>query len=113
MEKRGFPIIADEVTYVPQYVSGVDIVTREWAEKNHDLFIRLIKASVGAGQWLKDPANKEAAIDWFAKNIKVAGGGELGREFAERTYQFYIAEKRLSFRWLRTRIGGARQSRES
>ena len=35
-------------------------------------------------------------IDWFAKNIKVAGGGELGNEFAERTYQFYIAEKRLS-----------------
>jgi ABC-type nitrate/sulfonate/bicarbonate transport system substrate-binding protein len=97
LEKRGFPVVADESTYVPQYVSGVDIVTREWAEKNHDLFIRLIKASIGVGQWLKDPANKEAAINWFAKNMKVTGGVELGRAGAERTYDYYIAAKRLSF----------------
>ena len=97
LEARGFKVVADEVTYVPQYVSGVDIVAKEWAEKNRDLFVRLIKASIGAGQWLKEPANKDKAIDWFAKNMKIAGGGELGRDNAVRMYQFYIAEKRLSF----------------
>ncbi len=97
LERRGFPIVADESTYVPQYVSGVDIVTREWAEKNRGLFMRLIKASIGAGQWLKDPANKEAVIDWFAKNMNVTGGAALGRAYAERTYQYYITDKRLSF----------------
>jgi ABC-type nitrate/sulfonate/bicarbonate transport system substrate-binding protein len=97
LERRGFPILVDESTYVPQYVSGVDIVTREWAEKNRGLFIRLIKASIGVGQWLKDPANKEEAIDWFAKNMKVTGGAALGRAYAVRTYQYYIADKRLSF----------------
>ena len=97
LENRGFKIVADEVSFVPQYVSGVDIVTREWAEKNRDLFIRLIKASIGVGQWLKDPANKDKAIAWFAKNVKVTGGGDLGAEQATRMYQFYIADKRLSF----------------
>ncbi len=97
LEKRGFKVVADEATYVPKYVSGVDIVSKEWVEKNRDLFIRLIKASIGAGQWLKEPANKEAATAWFAKNLKIAGGGELGMEQAVRMYQFYITEKRLSF----------------
>jgi ABC-type nitrate/sulfonate/bicarbonate transport system substrate-binding protein len=97
LEQRGFPVVASESTYVPQYVSGVDIVTREWAEKNRDLFIRVIKASIGVGQWLKDPANKDAAIDWFAKNMRVTGGKPLGRAWAERVYQYYIADKRLSF----------------
>jgi NitT/TauT family transport system substrate-binding protein len=97
LERRGFPIVADEVTYVPQYVSGVDIVSREWAQKNRELFIRLIKASVETGQWLKEPANKERVIDWFAKNIRVPGGASLGTDHARRMYDFYIAEKRLSF----------------
>jgi ABC-type nitrate/sulfonate/bicarbonate transport system substrate-binding protein len=97
LEKRGFNVIADEVTYVPQYVSGVDVVTREWATKNRDLFIRLIKATIETGEWLKNPANKDQVIDWFAKNIKVPGGGILGVEDAERIYNFYVAEKRLSF----------------
>src|SRR5262245_24418835 len=97
LERRGFPIVADEVTYVPHYVSGVDIVTREWAQKNRELLVRLIKASVETGQWLRDPANKDNVIDWFAKNMRVAGGGAIGPEHARRMYQFYIAEKRLSF----------------
>ena len=97
LERRGFVVAADAVTYMPQYVSGVDIVTKEWAQKNRELFIRIIKASVGAGQWLKDPANKEAVTDWLAKHMKVTGGVEIGRAYAERVYQFYIAEKRLSF----------------
>jgi ABC-type taurine transport system substrate-binding protein len=97
LEKRGFPIVADEVTYVPHYVSGVDIVAREWAEKNRSLFIRLIKASIETGQWLKEPVNKDQVIDWFAKNMKVAGGNAIGPEYARRMYDFYIAEKRLSF----------------
>ena len=97
MEKRGFPAVADEVTYVPQYVSGVDIVTREWAQAHHDLFIRIIKASVEAGQWLSNPANKDAVIDWFAKNVRVTGGQPIGPELAARMYDFYIVQKRLSF----------------
>ena len=97
LERRGFNIIADEVTYVPQYVSGVDVVTREWATKNRDLFVRLIKATIETGEWLKNPANKDQVVDWFAKNIKVPGGAALGPENAERIYKFYVAEKRLSF----------------
>lgn len=97
MEKRGFPAVADEVTYVPQYVSGVDLVTREWAQQHHDLFIRLIKASIEAGQWLRDPANKDAVIDWFAKNVIITGNQQIGPQLAARMYDFYIAQKRLSF----------------
>ncbi len=44
MEKQGFKILADEATYVPQYVTGMQIANRAWADKNRDVFIRLLKA---------------------------------------------------------------------
>jgi len=97
LAKQGYNILADEVTYVPDYVTGVHVVSKEWAEKNEALFIRVIKGMIETGQWLQDPANKDAVIAWLATNMTVAGGEPLGEDYAGRLYEFLIGQKRLSF----------------
>ena len=93
---KGYNFIADEATYVPQYTSGAHIANREWAEKNRDVFVRLIKAYVKTGMWLEDPANKEKVISWLAENL-VIGRKAMGRAYAARFYKDIIGDKRLSF----------------
>jgi ABC-type nitrate/sulfonate/bicarbonate transport system substrate-binding protein len=97
LEQRGMRVLGDMVDYVPLYVSGVDVVRKDWAEQNRDLMVRLIKAIVETGQWLKAPENKGAAIDWFAKNIKATEGKAIGEASATKMYDYYIATKKLSF----------------
>lgn len=97
LEDRGFPVLADEATYVPQYVSGAHIANRDWAKKNRATLVRLLKATIETGQWLKAPANREMAIAWFADNVASGGSEKLQPRFAAKMYDFYIGQKRLAF----------------
>src|SRR5262249_37152107 len=85
LEKRGFPPLADESTYVPQYVTGTHIVSRSWAEKNRPLFIRFLKSMIETGDWLKDPAKEKEVVAFFQENIPPGGGeGKLDQETAQK-----------------------------
>ena len=98
LEKRGFPPLADVVTYVPQYVTGTHVVSRQWADKNRPQFIRFLKSLIETGEWLKDPANEKAVVAFFAEHIEPGGGqGKMDQPMAQKTYDFYVKDKRLSF----------------
>jgi hypothetical protein len=97
LEKRGYPPLADAVTYIPQYVTGTHVASRSWAEANRNQFVRLLKALIETGDWLKDPANEKAVVQWFADNVAAGGPDKLEPQFAQKMYDFYIKDKRLSF----------------
>lgn len=96
LEKRGYPPLADEATYVPQYVTGTHIVSRDWAEKHRDQFVRFLKAMIETGNWLKNPANEKDVVQWFANNMASGGPDKLDPQLAQKMYDFYIKDKRLS-----------------
>ena len=97
LEKLGYPPLADEVTYVPQYVTGTHVASRSWIESNRGQFIRMLKALIETGDWLKDPANEKVVVQWFAENVASGGKDKLEPRFAQKMYDFYIKDKRLSF----------------
>jgi ABC-type nitrate/sulfonate/bicarbonate transport system substrate-binding protein len=94
---QGYTILADEATYVPQYVTGVYVVNKEWAKNNRDVFIRLIKGMVETGQWISNPANKAGVIAWMSKTMLRSGGRPIGDDYAARLYQFLIAGNKIAF----------------
>ena len=96
MERQGFNVIADESTYVPQYVTGTHIVNRAWAEKNKPLFVRYMKSLIETGQWFRNPANEAAAIDWLIKHISSGDANPLDKASAKKVYDFYIKDNRLA-----------------
>ncbi len=96
LEKLGYPPLADAVTYMPQYVTGTHVASRSWAEKNRAHFVGLLKAIVETGDWLKNPANEKEVVAWFAENVASGGKDKLEPRFAQRMYDFYIRDKRLS-----------------
>ena len=85
------------MTYIPQYVTGTHVASRSWAEANRNQFVRLLKAMIETGDWLKDPANEKAVVQWFADNVAACGPDKLEPQFAQKMYDFYIKDKRLSF----------------
>ena len=97
LEKRGFAILADEVKYVPQYVTGAQIANRDWVEKNQDTFVKMLKALIEAGQWLRNPANEKEVVGWFGEHMASGTPEKLDAVSAQRAYDFYVKENRLSF----------------
>jgi ABC-type nitrate/sulfonate/bicarbonate transport system substrate-binding protein len=93
---RGFNQLADEMTYVPQYVSGCVIGNRKWAAAHADVVVRMLKTVIQIAQWLMDPANKNAAFDWFAEHYRI-GHGKLGKAYAARFYHDTVGEQRIAF----------------
>ena len=97
LEASGFAPVADVVTHVPQYVTGTHLASRQWAEKNRDQMVRVLKGIVEAGDWLKDPAREKEVVTFFAEHISSGGKEKLGPQLGQRTYDFFVKEKRLSF----------------
>ncbi len=86
----GYPVLAVERQYVPNYVLGTLAVNREWAEKNRPLLVSLLKTMLQLGHWLKQPANKDAAIAKMADNM-TEGSNKIGMEYARRMYTDTVA----------------------
>jgi NMT1/THI5 like len=94
---KGFPVVGDEVTFVPQYVTGVNIVNRKWAEAHRDLLVKFIKNMIKTTDWMRDPANEQAVVAWFSEHWAPVAGHLMSKDHAQRTYDFYIKDDRLSF----------------
>jgi NitT/TauT family transport system substrate-binding protein len=84
-EEQGFNVLGYYKDYFPNYQLSVLAVKRAWAEKNRGLLVRFLKGTVRAHRWLY--ANKEAAIDFLAKEI------QLKPELARKGWEYYTANR--------------------
>lgn len=80
----GYPALGYEKQYVPNYVQGVLVLNRTWAQANRPLVVAMIKSMILTGRWLKDPSKKNEVI---AKLADVTmDGAKLGPDYARRIY---------------------------
>jgi len=84
-EQQGFHVLGYYRDYFPNYQLSMLTVKRAWAEKNRALLVRFLKGAVRAHRWLY--ANKEAAIDFLAKEIP------LRPELARRGWEYYTTHR--------------------
>lgn len=84
-EQQGFNLLGYFKDYFPNFQLSMLTVKRGWAEKNRALLVRYLKATVRTHRWLY--ANKEAAIDFLAKEIP------LKPELARRGWEYYTANR--------------------
>lgn len=84
-EQQGFNVLGYFKDYFPNYQLSVLAVKRAWAEKNRGLLVRFLKGAARAHRWLY--ANKEAAIDFLAKEIPVQP------ESARRGWEYYTTNR--------------------
>ena len=96
LEKQGYTLLTDAVKYMPQYVTGTHVISRDWANKNRGQFVRVLKAMIETDDWLNDPANEKQVVAWFADNIATGGPNKMDAATAQRTYDFYVRDKRLA-----------------
>jgi len=67
----GMRKIGDSKEVLPDYPNTVLAVSREWAQKNRDTLIAYLRAWLKAMSWVKDPANREAAIKMVGAELKL------------------------------------------
>ena len=67
----GMRRIGDSRDVLPDYPNTVFAVTREWGQKNRDVVLGFLRAWLKAGAWVKDPANREAAIKLIGTELKL------------------------------------------
>ncbi len=84
-EEQGMNVLGYYKDYYPNYQLTVMAVKRGWAEKNRALLVRFLRAALRANRWLY--ANKEAASDFFAKEIPMAP------ELARKGWEYYTANR--------------------
>ena len=67
----GMRRIGDSKEVLPDYPNTIFAVTREWGQKNRDSVLGYLRAWLKAGPWVKDPANREAAIKLVGAALKL------------------------------------------
>ncbi len=72
-EAKGFNRLGDGLATLKTYQGLVAGVRQSWANQNRKATTGYIKAYVEAVDWLYDPANRDAAIAIFLKNLPQAG----------------------------------------
>lgn len=67
----GMRKIGDSKEVLPDYPNTIFAVTREWGQKNRDTVLAFLRAWLKAGVWVKDPANRDAAIKMVGAELKL------------------------------------------
>ena len=67
----GMRRIGDSKEVLPDYPNTVLAVNREWAQKNRDTLIAYLRAWLKGMAWVKDAANREAAIKVVGAELKL------------------------------------------
>jgi ABC-type nitrate/sulfonate/bicarbonate transport system substrate-binding protein len=70
-QDAGMRKIGDSKEVLPDYPNTIFAVTKEWGEKNRDAVLGFLRAWLKAGAWVKDPANREAAIKMVGTELKL------------------------------------------
>ena len=73
---QGYVNLADAADALGGYQGTVVATRRDWAKKNADTVVGVIRAYRQGLEWLKSPANKQAAIDILRGEI---AGDHAGR----------------------------------
>ncbi len=84
-EAKGFNRLGDGLATLKTYQGLVAGVRQSWANQNRKAMTGYIKAYVEAVDWLYDPANRDAAIAIFLKNLPQAG-----QQGAEASYRILL-----------------------
>jgi ABC-type nitrate/sulfonate/bicarbonate transport system substrate-binding protein len=84
-EEQGMNVLGYYKDYFPNYQLTVTAVKRGWAEKNRALLVRFLKGYLRANRWLF--ANREAASDFFAKEIQMAP------DLARKGWDYYTSNR--------------------
>jgi ABC-type nitrate/sulfonate/bicarbonate transport system substrate-binding protein len=67
----GMRRIGDSKEVLPDYPNTIFAVNRDWAQKNRDTLVAYLRAWLKGMSWVKDPANREAAIKVVGEQLKL------------------------------------------
>jgi len=67
----GMRRIGDSKEVLPDYPNTILAVNREWGQKNRDTLVNYLRAWLKGMSWVKDPANREAAIKTVGAELKL------------------------------------------
>lgn len=84
-EAKGFNRLGDGLATLKTYQGLVAGVRQSWANQNRKAVTGFIKAYVEGVDWLYEPANRDAAIAIFLKNLPQAG-----QQGAEASYRILL-----------------------
>jgi ABC-type nitrate/sulfonate/bicarbonate transport system substrate-binding protein len=70
IQKRGFKVLANAEDHVKHYARGLGAARRDWANANEDLVVRFTRAMIRATDWLQEPKNKDAVIEFLLGETK-------------------------------------------
>ena len=77
-EAAGLVRFADHLEVLPHYPGGVYAVNRSWAKSNRETLVAFLRAWLAAGRWVRDPANREEAVNLVAAELKLAPKAAAG-----------------------------------
>ena len=84
-EEQGFNEIGRFIDVIPNYQLAALSTKRSWAEKNHPVLVRVMRAMAQTMRWIHQ--NKESAVAYLAKEMN------LKPEHARRGWEFYTSTK--------------------
>ncbi len=67
----GMRRIGDSKEVLPDYPNTIFAVNREWAQKDRDTLVAYLRAWLKGMSWVKDPANRDAAIKLVGAELKL------------------------------------------
>jgi ABC-type nitrate/sulfonate/bicarbonate transport system substrate-binding protein len=67
----GMRRIGDSKEVLPDYPNTIFAVNRDWAQKNRETLIGYLRGWLKGMSWVKDPANREAAIKLVGEQLKL------------------------------------------
>jgi ABC-type nitrate/sulfonate/bicarbonate transport system substrate-binding protein len=67
----GMRRIGDSREVLPDYPNTVLATSREWAQKNRDVLRAYLRAWLKGMAWVKDPANRDAAVKIIGAELKL------------------------------------------
>jgi len=80
----GFGSLGSTTQFFPTYPGSIAAARRVWAAEHADCLVAFIRAFRGACHWLKDSANKAAAIALLPERLKVSP------ELASRAFDAFV-----------------------
>jgi ABC-type nitrate/sulfonate/bicarbonate transport system substrate-binding protein len=85
---EGYRVLGLSTEAAPDLLYTVTAVRRSWAAKHRDLLVRYVRALAAAFRFIRDPANRDAAVRTIVGSTKVAP------EIARRTLALYLEPDR-------------------
>ncbi len=80
----GFGSLGTTTQFFPSYPGSIAAARRSWTVQHADRLVAFIRAFRGACHWLKDPANKTAAIELLPQRLNISA------DLANRAFDAFV-----------------------